>query len=239
MVPTCWCCGKGGGVASLHSSPTSICMWPSVWDGQSMWSPGAAPSSLLTSKARDHFSSSFPSPSLSGHKLLPLFSLLWTWLAFPTGPFLRSLGSEGGVVWDWRAHVPCIHTQPAFGFRCCTGIPVQPSSQPAGWGREEDHSWIASSSRVKFRVLPQVREKLTSQEVWLFQGSRASWVLTHFQAPEKELSIHRLIERLQGSLSWPKHLADMRMFSKNESRRRNMQVSVNYEMTWHLSFLRL
>ena len=40
-----------------------------------------------------------------------------------------------------------------------------------------------------------------------------SWVNTCHQAPTKELSIHRVTEKLQGSQIWPKHLADMRIFS--------------------------
>lgn len=58
----------------------------------------------------------------------------------------------------WRTHVHCFHAQFLLGFRCCLGTLVRLSSQPAGAGWGEDHSRVPSFSRVKFWVLPQVRE---------------------------------------------------------------------------------
>ena len=109
--------------------------------------------------------------------------------------------------------MPSIRARSPLGFRCCLGTLVQLFSQPAGAGRGEDHSWVPSSSRVKFQVLPLVKQNPGGL---LFQGSCVSWVNTCLQAPAKELSIHRLTERLQGSQIRPKYSADMRIFSNKE-----------------------
>lgn len=58
----------------------------------------------------------------------------------------------------WRRHMPSIRAWSPLGFRCCLGTWVQLFSQPAGAGRDEDHSWVPSSSRVEFQVLPQITE---------------------------------------------------------------------------------
>ena len=68
--------------------------------------------------------------------------------------------------------MPSIRAQSPLGFRCCLGMLVQLFS---GAGRDEDHSWVPSSSRVKFQVLPLAKQNPGGL---LFQGSCVSWVNT-------------------------------------------------------------
>ena len=140
---------------------------------------------------------------LSGCKLLPLFSFLWTPLAFPSEFFLRSLRSGGdiclpfmpGPLWDSDAVL-------ARESSCSPSLLVQAEMRTT-LGYHPLPGWSFKSSHRLQRT----------PEVWLFQVSCVSWVNTCHQAPTKELSIHRVTEKLQGSQIRPKHLADMRIFS--------------------------
>lgn len=95
------------------------------------WAVQQASPLLLTPKpGASSLKDSSQSASLSGHKLLPPFSLLCTPLAFPTRPFLMGLG-----LGEVRSGFGVAFVPTSFVFRQHLGVWIQFSFPTAdGWG---------------------------------------------------------------------------------------------------------